>query len=147
MLRVLPKLDGTLSWYPVDLVASTLSELLMSETTSELVYHIDNPSRQPWAEMISSLALALDIGSDNIVPYRQWLDRVRRFRGSINDNPALHLEELFIHYFVPMSCGGLVLDTAKTKVHSKTMREIGSVSSDLVAKYIDGWKESGFLHR
>ncbi|KUI67806.1 Conidial yellow pigment biosynthesis polyketide synthase [Cytospora mali] len=147
VLKLLPKLDGTLSWYPVDLVAATLGELLMSETTSELVYHIDNPSRQPWAEMISSLAQALDLGPDEIVPYQQWLDRVRRFRGSINDNPALQLEEFFIHYFIPMSCGGLVLDTAKTKVHSKTMREIGPVSSDLVAKYIASWKESGFLHQ
>lgn len=147
VLKVLPKLDGTLSWYPVDLVAATLGELLMSETTSELLYHIDNPSRQPWEEMISSLAQALDIGSDQIVPYQQWLDRVRRFRGSISDNPALQLEEFFIHYFIPMSCGGLILDTTKTKEHSKTMREIGPVSSDLVAKYIACWKESGFLYR
>lgn len=147
VLQLLPQLDGTLSWYPVDLVATTLGELLMAETTSELVYHIDNPSRQPWADMISSLARALGLGADKIVPYQQWLDRVRRFRGSINDNPALQLEDFFVHYFLPMSCGGLVLDTAKTRVHSKTLREIGPVSGDLVGKYIASWKESGFLHQ
>lgn len=157
VLRVLPALEGTLSWYPVDLVAATLGELLLlaPETTAseeeedeqQLVYHVDNPARQPWAEMIASLARALDLGAEAIVPYRQWLDRVRRFRGSVGDNPALQLEEFFVHYFVSMSCGGLVLDTAKTRVHSKTMREMGPVSSDLVAKYIASWKESGFLHK
>ncbi|KAK7733712.1 Type I Iterative PKS [Cytospora paraplurivora] len=146
VLKVLPDLEGTLSWYPVDLVAATLGELLISDTTSELVYHIDNPSRQPWAEMISTLAQALDLGSDKIVPYQHWLDRVRRFRGSLDDNPARQLEAFFIHYFIPMSCGGLVLDVAKTRLHSKTIREIGPVSHDLVAKYIASWKESGFLY-
>ena len=146
VLKILPDLDGTLSWYPVDKVAATLGELLMSETTSELVYHIDNPSRQPWQEMIATLAHALDIAPSNIVPYGQWIDRVRRFRGSITDNPALQLADFFVHYFLPMSCGGLVLDTTKTSKHSETLQRIGPVESDLIMKYIAAWKQSGFLN-
>ena len=147
VLNNLPDLEGTLSWYPVDLVAATLGELLMSDTTSDLVYHIDNPSRQTWRDMIATLADVLDISPNNIVPYGKWIDRVRRFRGSIADNPALQLEEFFIHYFLPMSCGGLVLDTSQTRQHSKTLREIGPVEADLVAKYITRWKQTGFLNQ
>lgn len=113
VLQVLPRLDGTLSWYPVDLVAATLGELLIAETATELVYHIESSARQPWAEMIISPARALELGVDCTVPYQESLDRVRRFRGSINDNPALHLEGFFVHFFIPMSCGGPVLDAAK----------------------------------
>ncbi|PLB44277.1 putative polyketide synthase [Aspergillus steynii IBT 23096] len=152
VLHLLPDLSGTLSWYPVDLVASTLADLLLSKSSptqedNQLIYHIDNPARQPWKEMISSLASTLDIPLDRIVPYEQWLDRMRRFRASPVDNPALQLLDLFTYYFIPMSCGGLVLDTEKTRVHSPTMQSMQPVSGDLVKLYVEAWKRSGFLNQ
>lgn len=146
VLKILPDLDGTLSWYPVNGVAATLGELLMTDTATDLIYHIDNPSRQTWRDTIATLARALDIGSKNIVSYEEWVDRVRRFRGSITDNPALQLIGFFDHYFIPMSCGGLILDTAKSAEHSETLRRQGPIDSDLMMKYIAGWKHSGFLN-
>lgn len=147
LLRALPDLDGTLSWYPVDAVAATLGELLLSEHTSNLVYHIDNPSRQSWKEMISTLAIALDIPRRNVVPYEQWVDRMKGFRGSLDENPAKQLVAFFDYYFLPMSCGGLVLDTTNTRAVSKTLRNAGPVDGDLVLKYISAWKEMGFLNK
>ncbi|KAJ6094205.1 polyketide synthase [Penicillium canescens] len=149
VLRLLPDLSGTLSWYPVDQVATTLGELLLSASTSathQLIYHIDNPARQPWSAMIQTLAQTLDIPTAHIVPYEQWLDRMRRFRASPTDNPALQLLDLFTYYFIPMSCGGLVLDVAQTRVHSPTMQEMRPVDDDLVRLYIAAWKRSGFLN-
>jgi hypothetical protein len=95
--------------------------------------------------MIAILARALDLGQKSIVPFAQWVDRVRRFRGSITDNPALQLIDFFDHYFVPMSCGGLVLDTTKSLQHSKTLQSQGPIDEDLMKKYIARWKQSGFL--
>lgn len=46
-LKVLPDFDGDLCWTPVDDVAGTLSDLLLSERTPYPIYHIDNPVRQP----------------------------------------------------------------------------------------------------
>jgi hypothetical protein len=134
VLRVLPDLSGTLSWYPVDEVAATLGELLMSSDASNFTYHIDNPSRQPWKDMISILASELQIPSANILPYDQWIDRVKRFRSSTKDNP------------VPMSCGGLMLDTRKTSEVSETLRNMKPIGSNLVREYIRAWKQSGFLN-
>jgi acyl transferase domain-containing protein/thioester reductase-like protein/acyl carrier protein/SAM-dependent methyltransferase len=145
VLKVLPDLDGTLSWYPVNDVAATLGELLLSQSATDLIYHIDNPSRQTWREMIAILARALDLGQKSIIPFAQWVDRVRRFRGSITDNPALQLIDFFDYYFVPMSCGGLVLDTTKSRQHSKTLQSQGPIYEDLMKKYIARWKQSGFL--
>jgi hypothetical protein len=146
VLRILPDLSGTLSWYPVNDVAATLGELLMSSNASNFTFHIDNPSRQPWKEMITVLARELEVASANIVPYEQWTDRVKRFRGSTKDNPALQLIDFFDNYFVPMSCGGLMLDTARTWEVSKTLRNMGPIGSKLVKKYIATWKQSGFLN-
>ncbi|KAI1871383.1 uncharacterized protein JN550_004377 [Neoarthrinium moseri] len=147
VLKILPDLNGTLSWYPVDAVAATLGDLLLSNKTEDLIYHIDNPSRQNWRDMMSTIAhgLGLGTGPDTLVPFREWVDRVRQFKGTTAQNPALQLIDFFDHYFLPMSCGGLVLDTTKSSRHSKTLTAQGPVSEDLILKYIDCWKQSGFL--
>lgn len=152
VLRTLPVLEGTLSWYPVDDVAATLGELLLpaggvpAGARRQLVYHVDNPARQPWSEMVATLAQALDVPSHRIVPYQQWVDRVRRFPGSTVDNPAIQLMGFFDQYFVPMSCGGLVLDTTETRQCSETMQKMEAVGRDLVVKYVEAWKRTGFLN-
>ncbi|KAI4716400.1 hypothetical protein E4T48_07381 [Aureobasidium sp. EXF-10727] len=146
VLRTLPDLEGTFAWCPVDQVAGSLSELLMSETTKDLIYHIDNPSRQSWKHLIALLSRLLNIPTRNIVPHARWIERVRRFRASVTDNPALQLIEFFDSHFIPMSCGGLVLDVTETSKHSETLRNMQAVSDDLLTRYVDNWKQSGYLN-
>lgn len=145
-LRLLPSLEGTLSWYPVDGVASTLGDLLLSDTADDWIYHIDNPSRQGWQEMIASLARALGLGKESIVPFDRWIDRVRRLRGSTVDNPALQLIDFFENYFIPMSCGELILDTTKANQYSETLRNQGPITDEVIGKYITALRTSGFLN-
>ena len=144
-LKALPDLGGTLSWYPVDDVSATLRDLLMSDTTPYPIYHVENPSRQPWKDMIVTLADALDVHRDGIIPFEEWADRVRRFPGSTTENPAGQLGDFYRDHFVRMSCGGLILDTAKTREHSVTLRKGEILSSALVMKFLSAWKASGFL--
>jgi acyl transferase domain-containing protein/thioester reductase-like protein/SAM-dependent methyltransferase/acyl carrier protein len=144
-LKVLPDLKGSLSWCPVDDVAVTLGEMLVSDTDPYPIYHIENPSRQPWAEMTVMLAHALDIPLNQIVPFNEWVDRVRNHDGPIAENPAKNLVNFFDEHFIRMSCGGLILDTVKTREHSETLRKRAAVSRELVSKYITAWKKTGFL--
>ena len=146
VLKILPDLNGSLSWCPVNDVAATLGDLLISDRTPYPIYHIENPCRQPWREMVNTLADVLDIPRDNIIPFAKWVDRVGRFPGSTNDNPAGQLVGFFDKHFIRMSCGGLILDTAKCREHSETLRRRGPVSAELVAKYISAWKNMGFLN-
>lgn len=44
-----------------------------------------------------------------------------------------------------MSCGGLILDTTRSRAHSPTLRKLGRVDSEMVLKYIQAWKNTGFL--
>lgn len=137
-----------LSWCPVDDTAATLAELLVSDVESYPIYHIENPTRQPWREMVLVFAAALDIPRSNIIPFQEWVNRVRQFPGSIEkDNPAGRLVEFLDQNFVRMSCGGLILDTAKSTEHSRTLRARGPISDDLVRKYVRSWKEMGFLNK
>ncbi len=147
-LKALPALEGLLSWCPVNDVAATLGELLLAKGMVPYpVYHIENPTRQPWREMVIFLADALDIPRSNIVPFEEWVSRVRQFAGPVEaDNPAARLIDFLDRHFVRMSCGNLVLDTAHSTEHSETLRSEGPVSEELVKRYVRGWKAMGFLH-
>lgn len=140
-------LQQVLSWCPVNDVASILGELLLAHGPAHPVYHIENPVRQPWNAMTGALAAALDIPATGIVPFAEWLRRVREAgpRVAAAENPAARLAGFFDKDFVRMSCGGLVLDTARAKQHSETMRQMGPVDEGLVGKYVQAWKRTGFL--
>ncbi|KAK2748181.1 Type I Iterative PKS [Myotisia sp. PD_48] len=145
-LKLLPKLEGDLSWCPVDDVAATLSDLLISDFTPYPIYHIENPARQGWQEMISILATLLDIQGNCIIPFSAWLNTVRQFPGSTElDNPAKKMIDFFEHHFRRMSCGGLIMETTRSREHSTTLATMKPISANLVKKYIMAWKYSQFL--
>ncbi|KAL8782244.1 MAG: hypothetical protein Q9213_005547 [Squamulea squamosa] len=141
-LNALPDVGGTVYWTPVNDVAGSLADLVLSDQTPYPVYHIENPVGQPWHEMNSVLADALKI--PELIPFTDWVERVRA-AGSRN-NPAATLLEFLDDNYLRMSCGGLVLDTKKTLEHSKTLSALGPVSEEVVRKYIHVWKEIGFLN-
>ena len=146
-LKALPDLDGLLSWTPVNDVAATLGDLLLADNTPHPIYHIDNPVRQPWGNTIPVLADALDIPRKNVIPFDEWVKRVRNFPGSVDlDNPAAKLIGFLEGDFIRMACGGLLLDTTNSREHSKTLANVGPVSEDTARKYIQAWKKMGFLY-
>ena len=146
-LRALPDFDGLLSWTPVNDVAATLGDLLLADNTPHPIYHIDNPVRQPWRDMISALADALDIPRDNVIPFNEWVKRVRNFPGSVErDNPAAKLIGFLDADFTRMACGGLLLDTSNSREHSETLTNVGPVSEDTARGYVQAWKKMGFLY-
>lgn len=144
-LRAFPRFDGLLSWIPVSDVAAAMSDLLLQdETAPHLVYHIDNPVRQPWSEMVQVLANAIQA---DVVPFEEWVRRVRSYPGPVEwENPAMKLIAFFEHDYTRMSCGGLLLDTALACEHSKTLRAVGPVGADVARKYVQAWKDIGFLN-
>ena len=141
-LNALPDVDGTLYWTPVNDIAGTLADLVLSDRTPYPIYHIDNPVGQPWREMNAILADALDI--PNLIPFEEWIQRVRA--APERNNPAATLLDFLNSNYSRMSCGGLVLDTKKTLEHSKTFATVGPVSEEVARKYIHIWKEIGFLN-
>jgi hypothetical protein len=97
--------------------------------------------------MVSTLAEELDVPRSNIISFEEWVDRVRQFPGSMDlDNPAGRLVDFLDKNFVRMSCGDLILNTARSTEHSETLRNLGPVNGDLVRKYVRAWKAMGFLH-
>ena len=127
--------------------AGTLADLLRTDRPYPF-YHIDNPVRQQWSDMLPILADAMGIPPNNIIPFQDWVGKVRdRMASGKPDtaNPAAKLIDFLDGNFTRMSCGGLLLETKHTEEHSKTMREVGPIDGETARKFIHAWKESGFL--
>uniref|UniRef100_A0A0D2XPC8 Uncharacterized protein n=1 Tax=Fusarium oxysporum (strain Fo5176) TaxID=660025 RepID=A0A0D2XPC8_FUSOF len=140
-LNALPDVDGNLNWTPVNDIADTLTDLILSDHTPYPIYHIDNPIGQQWRDVNNILSDALRI--PNKVPFKQWLDMVRK--APQQDNPAALLADFLEDTYLRMACGGLVLDVKHSLEHSKSLSVVGPVSETVVRKYIHIWKEIGFL--
>lgn len=148
-LGAMPALDGHLSWTPIDAVAATLADLLLRPGRAHPVYHIDNPIRQPWPDMVRLLAdsLGMQSLSEAVIPFTDWLRRLRDHpaRGKAGENPAALLADFFDRDFVHMSCGALVLGTAKACNHSPTLANLGAVTDETVKLFVKRWRDTGFL--
>ncbi|KAI0010253.1 hypothetical protein F4779DRAFT_616829 [Xylariaceae sp. FL0662B] len=149
-LGALPAFDGLLSWTPVDVVARTIADLADARTSCYPVYHVDNPIRQPWRDMIPVLADALDLPvNTGVIPFRDWVrrvrDRPRRVDGPEGENPAFLLIDFLDDNFLRMSCGGLLLDTKKAREHSRTLADTGPVGDEVARLFVQSWKDMGFL--
>ena len=153
-LRALPNFPGTMGWTPADDIAGTLIDIIMQPDGVSLypIYHIENPIRQPWGQVIDVLAKELGVLSDatGIIPFEQWVQRVRDWPAAKDNspegcNPAHLLVDFLDANFIRMSCGGLLLGTAKAREHSPTLAKLGPVSEELIRKFVDAWKDMGFL--
>lgn len=151
-LGFLPDLPGTMGWTPADDMAQGLLEILLQPDEVALypVYHIENPVRQPWAETLAVLADEMGIPSANIIPFPEWVQRVRHWprredNGSQGANPAYLLVDFLDSNFIRMSCGGLLMGTAKAREHSPTLAKLGPVNESLIRQYVRSWREMGFL--
>ncbi|KAF5662736.1 polyketide synthase [Fusarium heterosporum] len=140
-LNALPDVDGNLNWTPVNDIADTLIDLVLSDKVPYPIYHIDNPIGQQWRDVKNILSDVLHI--PNKVPFKDWLDLVRK--APQQDNPAALLADFLEETYLRMACGGLVLDVTHTLEHSKSLAVVGPVSETVVRKYIHIWKEIGFL--
>ncbi len=56
----LPRLEGTLSWLPINRASQIVVGLLFSERF-KLIYHMENPARQEWTVVIDNLSDSLGI--------------------------------------------------------------------------------------
>ena len=147
-LRAFPAVGGVLSWLPLEEASASLADLLLRDTPDcHRVYHVDNPTPRAWRDVIPVLADALGVPQKGVVPLQEWLRRVQAYPGENPwDNPAAKAIDFFEHKFEHMSCGGVTLATDKAREHSPTLRAVQPVSDELIRKYVQAWKSSGFLH-
>ncbi|ORY66160.1 uncharacterized protein BCR38DRAFT_511934 [Pseudomassariella vexata] len=107
------------------------------------IYHLENPVRQSWEEVVRLMSSELQIPSSSIIPLERWLDLVASTSGP--DNPAANLINFLRNDFVQMSCGSIVLDTSISWSVCSTMANMGPVGDETVRAYISYWRRIKLL--
>ncbi|POS70668.1 hypothetical protein DHEL01_v210939 [Diaporthe helianthi] len=129
-LHCLPRLEGLLSWTPVDRVAGALADLVLAPGTPCPVYNIDNPVRQLWSDVLSVLADGM--GAEDMIPFQDWVGRVRAAPaagGVAGGHSASLLLDFLDKNLEGMSCGTLLLSTDQATKHSPTLLATVPVST------------------
>jgi nucleoside-diphosphate-sugar epimerase len=135
----IPALHGTYSWLPMDVAARTVIDVTFDETNPAVVYHVENPVRQQWEELIPSLAKKLQLTNETPVPFAEWLKDV------LACGAVPNLENFFSGEFEKLSGGGLVLHSKQTQSVSPNLRDFGAVGPELLDLYLDSWRKHGVI--
>ncbi|KAK2463766.1 hypothetical protein APHAL10511_004204 [Amanita phalloides] len=127
VFNALPLLEGSLSWLPLNRAARSIVELLFSQRYLSL-YHIENPSRQSWKELLQTLVTILkefQRQEITLTSYPEWLARLR----ALNDEPlAYSLLTFFETDFLQLATGGVILDTTRAAEDSMTLMTSGPLN-------------------
>ena len=139
----LPDQLQTLSWLPVDMAAGTLIDIMLSRPPLELVYHLENPIRQPWHEVLVILAEELGLDGNASISMDKWLASIKTLTEDVASTDLLI--DFFEKDFQHMSGGGVVLDTRVSRAVSPTLQQADVVRDELVATYVKQWKCQGIF--
>lgn len=118
-------------------------ELLFQPSPPDPVYHLENPMRQPWSDLLVLLSRALGLPS-KIIPFEAWLDKVRSIT-DVEKNPAGKVVKFLEEEFTTMASGAVVLDTKKARRVSRTLAGSGGIGSRHVDLYVKYWRSVGHL--
>ena len=118
-------------------------ELLFQPSPLDPVYHLENPMRQPWSDLLVLFSRALGLPS-RVIPFEAWLDKVRSI-ADVEKNPAGKVVKFLEEEFIEMASGAVVLDTKKARRVSRTLAGSGGIGSRHVDLYVKYWRSVGHL--
>ncbi|RAR09693.1 acetyl-CoA synthetase-like protein [Stemphylium lycopersici] len=145
-LGALPALDEEMSWLPVDSAARIILDCCDISTTpsksgasnvikspsSDLVYHILNPTRFHWTREMLPILAAAGLQFETL-PTSQWMDKLRKSERDPEKNPPIKLLDWFESKYgygaSTKKSGPLVYQTEKTSAKSENMRCIPHVTN------------------
>lgn len=114
-------------------------------TGSNIIYHVENPIRQPWKSLLPALAVKLGLKSRTPLPFDVWLEEISKPQNNAEEMEGLrHLKKFIQSDFRKLS-GELILDTTHARQISRTLRTANGVTLELLDKYIAYWRTCGLL--
>lgn len=136
---------------PVNRAAAVIAELLFS-SGFQPIYHMENPSRQSWRDVLENLASILNSNNQPqlcqplpIIPFATWLSRVQELGNDQEHNYALKVMPFLEHDFIRTASGVVVLGMTNAKLDSPTLVNSTALDRKHLEEYCDYWRKQGFL--
>ena len=151
-LGVIPDSLGgleTVDWIPIDILANIIAELALQPSTAlgpnGNTYHAVNPSKTTWTALLPHVLAALG-PTVHAIPLSDWVKTLRASaetaisEGDLAINPAIKLMD-FYEGLLSGESSVASLETRETEKASRTLRDLGPVQGEWMAKWIEQWKE------
>ncbi|KAH7912004.1 L-aminoadipate-semialdehyde dehydrogenase [Hygrophoropsis aurantiaca] len=145
-IGILPDLEESLSWLPVDYAAKTILDVIRQPSHDKCpVWHVLHPTFVKWTSVLSSLHQAgLQF---KILSRLEWL---KALNASTSDEVINPSRKLLTFYESKYGQAELLhrypLTTELTQKTSRSLREAPVADDELVGKWVDSWRRTGFLH-
>lgn len=148
-IGILPNLDESVSWLPVDYAAKAIIDLVnvppqrlpLGECP---VWNVIHPKLVPWTSVLSSLQHAgLKFKA---LPRHEWIKALRASPIDEVNNPSRKLLTFFENkYGQEELATRYPLLTVQTEKASKSLRSAPIADDGLVGKWVAAWRETSFL--
>ncbi|EFR03735.1 L-aminoadipate-semialdehyde dehydrogenase [Nannizzia gypsea CBS 118893] len=139
-VNALPKLAGDVSWLPADIAANAIAEILLDDRTGHLLYHVENPVRQSWKDILSIIQEDYSFKNVPLIEFDRWIELA-----TAEGKPLEDLRWFFKEYFLPMATGEVKLETIHSTWSSPTLRASSVVNKSTLQLYLSVWKKLGAL--
>lgn len=159
-INALPLFPGKMvDWVPVDVAASTISDILLhppnSQEATYSVHNIVNPHPIRWEELVGMFHASSLLGSGKEetmeeVDMKEWVHRLTTLANSDADSkdvPGLKLLQFFENMLNEEE-GHVVsklFETMKTRGVSRALRECSGMRQEWIDANVARWRERGFL--
>lgn len=124
---------------PVDRAAQVMTDILFYPGKPDCFLHLENPMRQPAADILTFLSEELGLLGVARLPFEEWLQK------ALDVGIGGSLSAFFQDHFRDLALGTIVLDTTKARAISPTLKGSNAVQKELIVRYIRRWKELGLF--
>jgi carbohydrate kinase (thermoresistant glucokinase family) len=134
-MGAIPKLDESPLWLPVDVVASAVAEVTLSNAGATVVNIVNHQSFHWTRDLLPALHRAgLEFSEPS---QRDWVDRLRKSNPDPIANPPIKLAEFFASkYDNDLPREGLVYDTSYARFLSPSLATAPVLNQELVNKFV-----------
>lgn len=149
---------NNIAWMPSDILSTTLVEIGTStnkktgEKSGAQVFNLVNPSPTTWQLIAPIIISSIEKHTKkkiSIVDSADWLEKLRRatedFPGTMTElartHPAIKLQGFFETHMFRMG-KPIQWETELTRIASKTLREMPTVSQEWIDRWVQEWVRS-----
>ena len=165
-MNALPRFEGkSVDWIPVDIAASTISDILLSpkpkatsmskgEGGEYNVHNITNPHPIPFSSLLTMLQSSLSSSNSSnpstleIISMKEWVARLNGLADKGMDPaevPGLRLLQFFENMADGDEGESKIFETQKTSGISASLRDCGAFCGEWIEGNVRVWREGGFL--
>ncbi|KAK4164744.1 putative dehydrogenase [Cladorrhinum sp. PSN259] len=140
----------TVDWTPIEGIANMVLEVsgVTENVPIDMVrgyFHGINPKKAQWPELAKAVKHFYGDRIKKIVPLGEWVSELERSAlgtEDISDNPAVKLIDTYRTWDEKSKEGQkyVEMEMERTKRRSRTMREMGPVTSDLMVNWCRQWR-------